>query len=218
MSATENELEQRLRSQATPFPQGSHEWTKLRACMLTASDIGAVLDMNPYCTRTQVIRYKSGLEPRTVDRFFTNHGHKHEDAAAQAYCTTTGKKCFELGLVTHRKYAWLGASPDRVTFCGRAVEIKVPLRRLFGNNEPIPRQYWAQMQMQMEVLDLPVCDFVQYNAISGYIRIDEVVRDYAWWNSVLPRITAAVGKILDIRCDHELQEWETVDTNEQVII
>lgn len=199
---------ERILASMVPHAQGSHAWLAVRSNMLTASDIGAALGMNQYCTRADLVRYKAGIEPRRVDRFFTSHGNRYEDAAAEVYSNTTGRTCYVVGLVVHPKHPWLGASPDRVTVCGRAVEIKVPVSRRFEDGQPIPPHYWAQMQMQLEVMDLEVCDFVQYKVSTGALRIDQVHRDRAWWRSVEPSLCSFMGKVLDVRSDHALQLWE----------
>lgn len=198
----------RILARALPYPQGTRQWLNARTCMLTASDVGAALGTNPYMTRTDLIRHKAGLEPRCVFGGFVAHGHKYEDEAAEAYAMRTGRMLVEMGLVQHATYSWLGASPDRITLCGRAVEIKCPVTRGFERGEPIPPYYMDQMQLQMEVLDLDVCDFVQYKPKGKVIRIDEVARDPDWWRRARPSLAAFWAKVLDIRADHCMQAWE----------
>lgn len=201
----------RILASMVPHPQGSKDWLQVRSNMLTASDVGAALHMSVYCSRSELVRYKAGLVPRIVDSFFTGHGNRHEDTAAAVYASTTGRVCYNVGLVVHPRYAWLGASPDRVTACGRAVEIKVPVTRRFEEGQPIAPHYWAQMQLQLEVMDLQVCDFVQYRVATGAIRIDEVSRDSIWWQRKIPSLSSFFCKVLDVRADHELQSWEWDD-------
>lgn len=198
----------RILATMIPHPQGSKEWLQVRSNMLTASDIGAALHMSVYCSRTQLVRFKAGLVPRVVDAYFTSHGNRYEDAAAAEYGAATGRTCYAVGLVVHPRYAWLGASPDRVTGCGRAVEIKVPVTRRFEEGQAVAPHYWAQMQLQMEVMDLDVCDFVQYRVATGALRIDEIFRDRAWWANQTASLSAFICKVLDVRADHELQSWE----------
>ena len=65
----------------------------------------------------------------------------------------------EYGCIPHRQYSFLGASPDGITENGRMLEIKnIVNREITG--EPL-EAYWIQMQIQMEVCDLEVCDFVE---------------------------------------------------------
>jgi hypothetical protein len=71
----------------------------------------------------------------------------------------------EYGCITHDTYQFLKASPDGINTkrgnsrYGRLVEVKNPVsRKLTG----IPKKdYWIQMQHQMEVCDLNECDFLE---------------------------------------------------------
>lgn len=210
------DLISRLKQHELPYPQGTSLWLKARSCMLTASDVGAALGVNPYETRQDLIRYKAGLEKRCVDPIFVGFGHRYEDEAADAYSRATGRSCFSLGLVRHPLHRWLGASPDRVTFCGRVVEIKVPYKRKFMDGQGIPEHYLAQVQTQLFVLGLDVADFVQYDPRDGSLRIDEVVREPNWWAINGRSLMSFQGKVLDIRADHEMQAWEEEETGDGV--
>ena len=67
--------------------------------------------------------------------------------------------------MAHKKYPYLLASPDGINIkegnkrYGRMVEVKNPTtRELTG----IPKkEYWIQMQLQMEVWDFDECDFLE---------------------------------------------------------
>jgi hypothetical protein len=55
----------------------------------------------------------------------------------------------------------------------------------------VPLYYIPQIQMQMEVCDLEVCDFVQYNPFGHNNRLEqleitEVKRDRDWWQQYFP--------------------------------
>jgi hypothetical protein len=68
------------------------------------------------------------------------------------------------GCIVHPHIPYIGASPDGIVVSpgeryGRMIEIKnIYNREITG----IPKdEYWVQMQVQMEVCDLPLCDFVE---------------------------------------------------------
>jgi putative phage-type endonuclease len=91
-------------------------------------------------------------------------GHKYEPVSTALYSKWFGADVAEYGCIRHPSIPYLGASPDGVVVTpgalyGRMLEIKnVVNRELTG----IPkREYWIQMQMQMEVCDLPLCDFLE---------------------------------------------------------
>ncbi len=91
-------------------------------------------------------------------------GQKYEPVSTALYSEWFGIEVREYGCIRHPVHTFLGASPDGVVVSegemyGRMLEIKnVVNRELTG----IPkRDYWIQMQMQMEVCDLPLCDFLE---------------------------------------------------------
>jgi hypothetical protein len=71
----------------------------------------------------------------------------------------------EFGCIQHEKYLFLGASPDGINVdpesprYGRLLEIKnIVTREIDG----IPKkEYWIQMQLQMETCGLDECDFLE---------------------------------------------------------
>ena len=89
-------------------------------------------------------------------------------------------KVSEYGCITHDNYEFLKASPDGINTkrgnprYGRLVEVKNPVsRKLTG----IPKKdYWIQMQHQMEVCDLNECDFLE-TIFKSYDNEDAFMRD-----------------------------------------
>jgi putative phage-type endonuclease len=98
-------------------------------------------------------------------------GVKFEMVATQFYEYLKKEKVYSVGLVTHTKYKWLGASPDGLMMSGRLLEIKCPFRRIISDEIPI--YYWIQVQIQLEVCNLDECDYLecefhQYKSESEY--------------------------------------------------
>lgn len=67
-------------------------------------------------------------------------------------------------LLRHPQYDWIGASPDGVSIGGPedepyAVEVKCPVSREI--TAEVPDHYIPQVQLQLEVMDLEMCVFVQ---------------------------------------------------------
>jgi len=71
----------------------------------------------------------------------------------------SGKAIHEFESIEHSRLPWLAASPDGVDDDGVMIEIKNPItREIIG----VPKgEYWIQTQIQMEVCDLDVCDFIE---------------------------------------------------------
>lgn len=48
-------------------------------------------------------------------------------------------------------------------------------------------QYYFQIQMQMAICDVPICDFVIWSPKG--ILIERIVRDSAFWDDLWPKLT-----------------------------
>lgn len=87
----------------------------------------------------------------------------------------------DFGCIQHETYSFLGASPDGINIdptnhrYGRMLEIKNIVNREIDG---IPKkEYWVQMQLQMETCDLDECDFLEtkftkYDSESDYFADD----------------------------------------------
>ncbi len=181
--------------------QRSPEWLELRENMITASDVASALGENRYESVDAFVK-KKVLKTVWAGNAATEHGTKLEPLVRALYDERTGRRTHEIGLVRHRMYPWLGASPDGVTEDGILVEIKCPLTRKI---EPkVPKHYLPQVQLQLEITDLEECDFVQYRPPSeeGVLpqRAEEFVvvrvpRDRKWFEANLPIMQAAWNRI-----------------------
>ena len=141
--------------------QRSDEWYKTRHSMVTASDISAIFDVNPYVTKYDLLRKKCGELTEFETNKFTEWGEMFEPIAQGIYQQLFGiSNIYETGCIPHSKYNFIGASPDGITPNGRLLEIKCPLTRSIRENT-VPHVYWIQMQIQMEVCNLNECDFFQ---------------------------------------------------------
>lgn len=161
--------------------QGSPAWMDARSKMLTASDFGAALGINPYCSRQRLWRIKMGLE--TVgDNIHIQRGRENERHAIHAYEVDSGHLVDAVGLVVHPDHPWLGASPDGLVGDRGLVEIKCPSA---FRGEP-PEYHLAQIQGQLEITDRDWCDYAQW--VEGTIRVVRVYRDADWWASALPKL------------------------------
>ncbi|VBB17975.1 YqaJ-like viral recombinase [Yasminevirus sp. GU-2018] len=94
-------------------PQRSKEWFEMRDKMITASDGGTIVNVNPYEQDFGFVTKKVFGKP-----FETNldcyHGKKYEQVATSVYEYRMNVKVKEFGLCRHPIYAFLGASPDGI--------------------------------------------------------------------------------------------------------
>ena len=68
------------------------------------------------------------------------------------------------------------------------LEVKCPYRRAIIHGA-IPKQYYAQVQINMLICGLPRADFVEYRPPPNFqLNIVRVVPDHAWLRAALPRI------------------------------
>lgn len=119
-----------VKRDASPHEQRSPEWHAMRASMLTASDVGAVLGAKTDKTRRDVLLDKTNRAAPFTGNWATEWGVRYEDDAIAEYCRRRGiadwrAHVLRFGLLQHPTLEWLGASPDGVTRDGRLIEIKV---------------------------------------------------------------------------------------------
>jgi putative phage-type endonuclease len=92
-------------------------------------------------------------------------GQKYEPLSVMLYEYIYNSKVEDFGCIQHPFYKFIGASPDGIIIksetgrYGRMLEIKNIVNRVING---IPKkEYWVQMQLQMEVCDLDDCDFLE---------------------------------------------------------
>lgn len=200
--------------------QRSQEWLNLRRTMLTASDIATAIGVNPYEKPSDLILKKCGAIHWNGNEA-TRHGTLLEPIARDLYDARYNQKSHEIGLVQHVVHKWLGGSPDGVTESGRLIEIKCPLTRKI--TPAVPKYYLPQIQLLLEILDLEVCDFIQYRpGPPEEFVVTEVQRDREWFEKILPiakmfwdevclRRTQGLCEIVDDVDEHKDYTCEIVD-------
>jgi putative phage-type endonuclease len=181
-------------------PQKSEEWLALRQNMLTASDAATAIGVNKYETPRQLLLKKCGKGPVFTGNEATRHGEKYEDEARILYEQRHDEVVHEIGLCPHPKYPWLGGSPDGISESGKLVEIKCPMLREI--TPEVPCHYMPQLQLCMEILDLPEADFIQYKpAETNWPKPEEFIvtrvpRDRDWWEKYFPVMEEFWKKVL----------------------
>jgi len=177
--------------------QRTPEWYKFRWNLITASNAWKAFESQS--TMNQLIYEKcqplkeyggggdgDGTEDKPVQMVNTNTtlhwGQKYEPLSVLLYEHLYGSKVEDFGCIQHPVYKFIGASPDGIVTesttgrYGRMLEIKNIVNREING---IPKkEYWIQMQLQMEVCDLDDCDFletkfVEYPDYSSY-KIDSI--------------------------------------------
>jgi len=193
---------------------------------INARDFATILNINPYQTPFQLLEAKIENKYPFIGNKFTDHGNRYEKTAIKTYEIQTGNIVDSKQKNTkHKYYEWITGRYDGITsimvnektktkkrkrsefeeqneLC--IVEIKCPLKK--DRNEPlslnnIPKYYWSQCQVYMNMLDCQTSHYVEY-----YIEPDqdeqtaklyyiEIKRDIQWWENSLPKIQKFHGEI-----------------------
>ena len=169
--------------------QRTPEWYNFRWNMLTASSIYKAIDTQAkqnelIVDKCKPINIKKYTNVNTETAF--HFGHKFEPLSTNFYEYLFKTKVGEFGCISHDKHKFIGASPDGINIdktnkrYGRLLEIKNPKSREITG---IPKkEYWVQMQIQMEVWDLNECDFLETKFVE-YENEKEFKKDGDWYST-----------------------------------
>lgn len=140
--------------------QRTPEWYAMRDGMISASDVGTVLGENHYAQPHTVLLKKCGEDSNfSGGGAAIKWGIKYENVAKQIYELRNDTTVHEFGCIKHPTINFLGASPDGITHDGVMLEIKCPSSRVIDGI--VPRGYYCQVQIQLEVCELDRCDFLE---------------------------------------------------------
>jgi putative phage-type endonuclease len=164
--------------------QRTAEWYEFRHNLISASSMGKILGTD--ASRNRIIYEKCKPAYNAVSRGSgainvnspMHWGQKYEPVTCALYEQLFSTKVSEFGCIQHKVHPFIGASPDGIITkpnCpryGRMLEIKnIVNREITG----IPlKDYWIQMQIQMECCDLDECDFME-------TRFKEYENETAFW-------------------------------------
>jgi len=163
--------------------QRSKEWFEFRRGGLSASDIWKSVDsqsMQNSLIYSKCKPMNMRLSKSTNITLPFHNGHLFEPLSIMHYEYDYNTVVGEFGCIAHKSYPYLLASPDGINIkegndrYGRMVEVKNPTTRLLTG---IPKKdYWIQMQLQMEVWDFDECDFLE-TVFKQYENKDEYNAD-----------------------------------------
>jgi hypothetical protein len=163
--------------------QRTPEWYAQMSTIISASELGSLFAA-PRQRATLVVsktvppvpRQQPLAVPTDHSRAF-DWGIRFEPVVKQIYEWKYGVTMKELGRLHHPTDPRCTASPDGLIYdCpknerrGRLIEIKCPVTREITGI--IPKDYYAQMQMQLHVTGLDICDYVEASFSSPYPRIE----------------------------------------------
>jgi len=145
--------------------QKSPEWYRIRENLITASDFAQALGHGKFGNVSDIIRKKVQPQDESGASFsnpFFKWGNMFEPVACDIYSMLHHNiKVHEFGLIPHKNLKYFGASPDGITDIGIMLEIKCPYKRKIQMGGDVPKQYYYQIQGQLEVCGLEECDYFE---------------------------------------------------------
>ena len=153
--------------------QRTREWYEFRHTLISASNAWKCFEGEKVVN--QIIYEK--CKPLIINKDENNNvfsintksplhwGQKYEPLSVMLYEEKYKTQIEDFGCIRHSKHHFMGASPDGINVdvkskrYGRMLEIKNIVSREITK---IPKkEYWIQMQLQMETCDLNECDFLE---------------------------------------------------------
>jgi putative phage-type endonuclease len=214
--------------------QRTPEWYLFRSNLITASNAWKAFETE--CAINQLIYEKcqplqipnaNREDIKIVNTVNTNtpmhHGQKYEPLSVMLYESMYNTKIEDFGCIQHSTYKFLGASPDGINVCkssklyGRMLEIKNPVSRTITGTPK--KEYWVQMQLQMEVCDLNECDFletkfVEYENRMSYKNDTSYDNELIKCKGIIIQFYTREGipfyayKPLHLKSENEISQWE----------
>lgn len=182
--------------------QRTPEWHAQRLGRVTASNVGAILGLSPYQTRSDVlramVRASLGAEPEFTGNVATQHGSFHEEGARVEFEMETGLTVEKCGFFEWED--WLGASPDGliggegIWECKSPYGIRKDEKPQFKSIKDMPH-YYAQIQIQLWCSGRSLCDFYQW-APNG-TKWETVQKNDKWLNANIPILRQFHAEYLD---------------------
>lgn len=199
--------------------QGANVWFDARLGIPTASNISKIVTSTGKESKSQTRwSYVCGLvAERLIGAVENNYstpamerGTNLEPRAREWYQFQTGRKVEQVGFVYADDSKQWGCSPDGLCE-DRVIEIKCPMHRTMIDyliGETVPTEYIVQVQFQMWVCGLNLCDFVlfapepQIPSVIWEVRADP--RLHAAFEDVLPKVVEQIDKT--VTAIEQLQE------------
>jgi len=183
-----NIIETKIQSlREIPQPvQRTPEWYQFRWNLITASNAWKAFESQSTINqliyeKCQPLKNFNDVDDEEIKMVNTNTamhwGQKYEPLSVLIYEQKYNTKVEDFGCIQHPVYKFIGASPDGIVVdkkserYGRMLEIKNVVSREING---IPKkEYWVQMQLQMEVCGLDECDFletkfIEYSDFNSY--------------------------------------------------
>ena len=232
-SVNYDSIQERIKSVRSKYQpeQRTDEWYTFRHNLITASNAHKIFEGESSLNsiiyeKCKPIAKLSGGGVVNVDSPL-HWGQKYEPVSVMLYEKIYDTSVEDFGCVSHEGYSFLGASPDGINTdpsrsrYGRMLEIKNIVNREISG---IPKkEYWIQMQLQMEVCDFDECDFletkfVEYENEQSYYNDEHTTPVNSgiivYFHDAVQNKPHYVYKPLAIVDKVEIDQWENGVVNE----
>lgn len=160
--------------------QRTPEWYAQMTKIISASELGSLFASprtRAKLVMSKTVEYTPRFQPLAVPSDYMSAfdwGIRFEPVVKLIYEAKYGAKIKDLGRMIHPEDDRCSASPDGLIYeCitvpdkkGRLIEIKCPVSRVIDGK--IPKDYYAQMQMQLQVTGCKKCEYVEASFASKY--------------------------------------------------
>ena len=183
-----------------PITQGSQAWHDQRSNRVTGTRIPKAVNECQWTKGDQrealgrdMYRESHRLTQDPFDQramYAITHG-KNSEPIALKDLERLGYTIRQPSFIIHPKYDWLGMSPDGILIKGRggkvsAVEVKCPQAKPVADVKKQKRNYWHQMQLGMECMDIEEMLFFQWYSHDEFYQ-EWVARDPSWADTYIPK-------------------------------
>ena len=228
--------------------QRTQAWYEQMTTILSASELGHLYASpreRAKLVLSKTVPYVQRYQPLAVPSDSMNPFHwgiRFEPIVKQIYEDKYGVTLKELGRLQHLSDPRCSASPDGLVYhCpnnirnGRLIEIKCPVTREIDGE--IPKDYYLQMQMQLQVTGLMHCDYIeavfaskynnniikegpsQYNGYVAIIRYAEMKGNQEFYYIYSPiNVSDWIPDIQEGEEIVEITPWRLMQWSEQLVI
>lgn len=168
--------------------QKSPEWFEYRKSRVTASEVSIVV-ANGKGAKSLMHRKKFEQNRKGYENDHMKLGVQNESRVVDIYRSMFPELVVfeDLSIIPHQTYNYVAASLDACTNTGINVEIKTTCKDFITS---VPKTYYDQVQLQMEVADLDLTHLVYHhvNLPGKPIKIHEIQRNRDWFETYRPTI------------------------------
>ena len=166
-------------------PKDHAEWLSLRENGIGASEVSAVIGINPWETPFSLYLRKTKQVPPLEENVAMHMGHLLEPIVVQLWEEATGWRAVKASakdiIYQDIDYPWRICTPDRIAYevsprdgRKRKCLLEIKTSSITFDPDELPPYYVAQCQYQMHITGLPVCYlcWLTNGRNFGYARIE----------------------------------------------